>query len=109
MESKLVIIVNDKGRGIKKKDQENTVKLMPGQKFVSLYVSKCITKLAKGDIDFISTWKKGSTFIISYQIEVDAKMENMKGGSTFNKMKSSADFGDLQQSSNSDRDQKTNV
>lgn len=79
--SKLVIIVNDSGRGIKNEDQDAIFKILSenqsemlsekNQMGLDLFISKQIVMKFDGDIDFVSAPNKGSTFIFTFDMEVD--------------------------------------
>ena len=77
----LQISVTDSGIGIKKKNQANLFKLFEQDKGRSdnstqgigmgLVVSKLICNHYGGDIDFISKYKRGSTFFFKFKLDKD--------------------------------------
>lgn len=90
-ESKLVFIVKDQGIGIKKEDQKTIFQLLSSvpktydkkyfrlsdgkQIGLGLFVSKQIVMNFGGQLDFISSQESGSTFIFTYDVEVDCNKE----------------------------------
>ena len=76
-----MFIVNDSGAGIKNIDQDAIFKILSeahsesisesNQMGIDLFISKQIVMKFGGELDFISTWNKGSTFIFSFDMEVD--------------------------------------
>lgn len=38
---------------------------------LGLFISKQIVVNFQGDLDFISTWRKGSTFLFTFRLDVD--------------------------------------
>ena len=78
----MVFIVNDSGTGIKDADKNAIFKILnenyqvqegggSNQMGIDLYISKQIVLKFGGELDFISTQNKGSTFIFSFDMEVD--------------------------------------
>jgi signal transduction histidine kinase len=76
----LRVSVADNGVGIKKKDQDKLFKMFGSiknekKKFnvggigLGLVISKLIVNKFDGQIDFISKFKKGSTFFYTFQLE----------------------------------------
>ena len=83
----IVFIIADNGRGIKEEDQETIFKLFStmlkaenqGKMYMSdgsqiglgLFISKQIVEQYGGSIDFYSEYNKGSTFIFTFDVELD--------------------------------------
>ena len=45
---------------------------------LGLYVSKQIVMSFNGQLDFISEWQNGSTFIFSFEVEIDDQEEQIE-------------------------------
>ena len=74
----LQISVTDNGRGIKKKDKNKLFKAYGSIKSekinqrgigLGLLISKLIVNKFNGIIDYVSTWKKGTTFFFTFDLE----------------------------------------
>ena len=94
LSSKVVFIVKDEGRGIKKEDQrtifqclsttpskydQNNFRLSDGNQIgLGLFVSKQIVMSYGGQLDFFSNQEEGSTFIFSFECEVNTDQEMIR-------------------------------